>query len=349
MSPKRKLQIAVLAMLGVVIIGTVGFKLILNLTWFDCLYFTVITITTTGYGEPGGMTQNARLFTLLLLVLGAATIAYALSAAAQAVIEFEFVQRYGRRRMFKDIKRLSGHYIVCGAGRVGGRVVKEMAHRGVDFVIIESDETKADRMLSLGYLVLMGDATNEDILKAAGVEVAGGVVCALASDPDNLYVTLTVRDLNKNILIVSRANDESAVARLQKAGANKVVSPIITGSSQMAQMLLKPAVADFIELATMTDQLELEIEQIGIEPLSPLIGKALKETGIRSSMDVIVIAIKRGGGEMLFNPSAETIIELGDALVAIGSHTSLESLERTANPGKAPSAFGRGRKTSLVE
>jgi voltage-gated potassium channel len=278
------------------------------------------------------MHGTTRYFTAVLIVMGLVTVSYALSAAAQAVIEFELVTRFGKRRMFKDINKLTDHYIVCGAGRVGERVIREIARRKTEFVIIEAEETRADRMLSAGHLVLMGDATHEDVLLAAGVERARGIVCALASDPDNLYVVLTARDLNKSALIVSRANDETAVTRLKKAGANKVVSPIITGSSQMAQMLLKPAVADFIELATMTDQLELEIEQIGISSLSPFVGRTLRETGIRSNMDVIVIAIKRFGGEMLFNPSADTVIEERDALVALGSHTSLESLERAANP-----------------
>src|SRR5262249_6821229 len=151
-----------------------------------------------------------------------------------------------------------------------------------------------------------------------------GIVCAVSSDPDNLYITLTARDLNKEVRIVARANDEAAVDRLLRAGANKVVSPAITGSTRMSQMLLKPAVADFMELAMMTERLELEIEQVEIDPDSPFIGRALKDTGIRSEHGVIVIAIRRATGEMIFNPSAETIIEERDALVALGSHSSLE-------------------------
>jgi voltage-gated potassium channel len=342
MQPKTKLQIAVWAIIGIVAFGTVGFKLIEGWPWFDCFYFTLITITTIGFGEPANMHHSTRYFTVALIVMGLITVSYALSAAAQAVIEFELVSRFGKRRMFKDINRLTDHYVVCGAGRVGSRVIREIARREVEFVVIESDESRADRMLSAGHLVLMGDATHEDVLKAAGIERARGVVCALASDPDNLYLTLAARDLNKTALIVARANDEAAVARLLKAGANKVVSPIVTGSSQMAQMLLKPAVADFIELATMTDALELEIEQIGIQRSSPFVGHSLKETDIRSHMDVIVIAIKRAEGRMLFNPSADTVIEEGDALVAMGSHEGLESLERTANPDRVADS-GRHR------
>jgi voltage-gated potassium channel len=334
MSPRRKFQIAFCAILGVIVFGTVGHRLIGGWSWFDSLYFTIITITTIGYAEPEGMVQAARYFNLLLILMGVGTIGYTLSAAAQTVLEFELVARFGKRRMFKDINKLNDHYIVCGSGRMGSRVIREIARSGMDFVIIDSNEQTSDHLLSQGYLVLTGDATNDEVLRGAGIERARGLVCAVTSDPENLYITLAARDINKDLFIVARASDETAVNRLIKAGANKVVSPVITGSNQMAQMLLRPAVADFIELATMTDQLELEIDQIGIKPGSPFVDCALKDTGIRSDLDVIIIAIKRDDGKMIFNPSADTTIEERDALVAIGSHTSLEALDRMANPSR---------------
>ena len=301
--------------------------------WFDCFYFTVVTITTIGYGEPAGMTETGRYFTVILILTGVGTIGYALSVAGRAVLEFELVSAFGKRKMFKDISKLTGHFIVCGCGRMGTRVIKEMEKRGVDFVIIESNEQIAERMLNQGHLVLMGDATKDEVLRGAGVERARGLVCAVADDPDNLYITLAARDINRELRIVARANDEGALNRLLKAGADKVVSPVITGSNQMAQMLLRPAVADFIELATMTDMLELEMEQVEIQASSPFVGRALKDTGFRSDLDIIIIAIKRAEGHMLFNPSADTRIEANDSLVAIGSHSNLEALERLANTG----------------
>jgi voltage-gated potassium channel len=334
MTPRTKFQIAVSAIILLLGFGTVGFKLILGLPWFDCFYFTLITITTIGFGEPPGMNELARGFTVILIILGVSTIGYAFSAAAQAIVESELVSTIGKRKMFKDINKLNDHYVVCGAGRIGSRVIVEIARRGHDFVVIESDEVTAERLLRQGYLVLMGDSTDDHVLRAAGIERARGLVCALSSDPDNLYLTLTARDINKDLMIVARANDESAVNRLMKAGANKVVSPVITGSNQMAQVLLRPAVADFIELATMTEQLELEMEQIEIYPGSPFIDILLKDTGIRSDHNVMVIAIKRADGSMLFNPSAETVIREHDSLVVIGSHSSLEALESRANPGR---------------
>jgi voltage-gated potassium channel len=336
MSPRRKFQLALRAIVGLIAFGTIGFKLILGDGWFDSFYFTLITLTTIGYGEPEHMTEGGRYFAAFMIILGVGTIGYALSVAVQAVVESELLSTFGKRKMYKDINKLSGHYILCGAGRIGSGVIRDVARSGQEFVVIEGDETIADRLLAQGHMVLMGDATNDDVLKAAGIERARGIVCAVSSDPDNLYITLTARDLNKEVRIVARANDEAAVGRLLKAGADKVVSPALTGSSRMSQMLLRPAVADFIELATMAERLELEIEQVEISQESPFIGAALRDAGIRSEHGVIVIAIKRAGGEMIFNPSADTIIEERDALIVIGSHDSLLALERMANPGKAP-------------
>jgi len=334
MSPRRKLQLALSAVVGVIAFGTIGFRLMLeDITWFYAFYYTLITLTTVGFSEPPGTTEGTRYFISALILLGVGTLGYALSSAAQAVIESELLSTFGKRRMYKDINKLSGHYIVCGAGRVGAGVIKDISRSGHELVVIEGDETTADRLLAQGQLVLMGDATSEDVLKAAGIERARGIVCAVSSDPDNLYITLTARDLNKDLRIISRANDEAAVSRLLKAGANKVVSPALTGSTRMAQMLLRPAVADFLDLATMTERLELQIEQVEIGEDSPFIGHALKDTGIRSEHGVIVIAIRRADGAMIFNPFADTIIEERDALVALGSHTSLETLEQMANPG----------------
>lgn len=339
MSPQKKFQIALSAIVGLIAYGTIGFKLILvHLTWFESFYFTLITLTTVGFTEPPETTEVVRYFIASLIIFGVGTLGYALSSAAQAVIEFELLSTFGKRRMYKDINKLSGHYIVCGAGRVGAGVIRDISRRGHDLVVIEADETIADRLLAEGLLVLIGDATSEGVLKAAGIERACGIVCAVSSDPDNLYITLTARDLNKDVRIISRANDEAAVERLIRGGANKVVSPAITGSTRMAQMLLRPAVADFLDLATMTERLDLEIEQVEIGNNSPFIGRALKDTGIRSAHGVIVISISRADGTMIFNPIADTIIEERDALVVLGSHSSLEALEEMANPGGSSGA-----------
>ena len=276
MTPRNKLIGASVAIVIILGFGTLGFKLLTEWSWFESFYFTLITITTIGYTEPADLTENGRYFGTLLIVVGVGTLGYALSVAVQSVVSLEIVHSLGKRRLMKELQVLEDHYIVCGAGRVGRRIGQEIAARDLDCVLIETED-KADPIESDGYRILNGDATNEEVLKTAGIERARGVVCAVSSDPENLYITLTARDLNPEIYIVARANEASVIPRLTRAGADKVVSPVISGSRQMAQMLLKPAVADFIELASMAEELDLELEQIEIEPASGLAGSTVPD------------------------------------------------------------------------
>lgn len=341
MKPNEKIVMAVLPIVLVIVIGTVGYRLIGHWTWFDCLYMTIITITTIGYNELPGMTEPARYFTLAIIVVGLGTVGYAISTTTQAIIQTELILTLGRRKVLKEVSKLKDHFIICGAGRVGLRVVREMAAKGVDYVIIERDEAVADRLLREGELVLMADATDEVTLRGARVEYARGMVCTSASDAENVYTTLIARDLNPKIFIVARANEESAESKLLKAGANKVVSPTRIGSHQMAQALLKPAVSDFIELTTMTGSVELGMEEVPIVEGTHLVGRMLKDTEIRSDPDIIIVAIRRSGGEMVFNPSGDAVIREGDRLIAVGKRENLDRLEILAG-SKGP----RGRKES---
>ena len=244
MNPKNKFIGASAAIVVILGFGTLGFKLLTEWTWFESFYFTLITITTIGYTEPANLTEHGRYFGTLLIVVGVGTLGYALSVAVQSVVSLEIVSSLGKRRLMKDLLDLKDHYIVCGAGRVGRRIGQEITDRGLDCVLIETED-RAEPFESDGYLVLKGDATNEDVLKSAGIERASGIVCAVSSDPESLYITLTARDLNEEIYIVARANEESVIPRLTRAGADRVVSPVISGSRQMTQMLLKPAVGRF--------------------------------------------------------------------------------------------------------
>ncbi len=231
----------------------------------------------------------------------------------------------------KELQEMKDHYIVCGAGRIGRRIGQEIAARDLACVLIETED-KAEPFESEGYLVLKGDATNEEVLKTSGIERARGIVCAVSSDPENLYITLTARDLNRDIYIVSRANEESVIPRLTRAGADKVVSPVITGSKQMAQMLLRPAVADLIELASMADKLGLELEQIQIGPGSELEGTNVKDAAVATAFDLIVIAVQANSGDVVFNPGSDRVLETGDVLIVLGNPDNVSKLLKTANP-----------------
>jgi voltage-gated potassium channel len=336
--PRQKLLLAVVPLGGVLAIGTIGYHLIGDWGWFDSLYFTVITVFGIGYGEHDPMSDAARYFTVGLVILGFSTIAYAISIIVQAVVESQLVGIVGRRRMNKEIQQLSNHYIVCGAGRMGARVIREMQRRGAPFVVIDSDEERIAGLRAKNVLAVPGDATSEEMLREAGVARAAGIVCAVASDADNLFITLNARDMNHDILIVARANEESTVTRLKRAGANKIVSPIITGAHQMAQMVLRPAVADVIDLATMTTNLELAIEQVEVGAGSPLSGSSLGKSAICTRHDIVVLALKRANGSMLFNPSPTTVVETRDVLVVVGAPANLEAVEGAVNPGKTSPA-----------
>ncbi len=313
--------------------GAFGYRVIEGWPWLDCFYMTFITLATIGFSEVHLLSAEGRIFTMVLFWTTAGVLAVAVSTAGQALLQSELLSTLGRkRRVYRDISKLRDHYIVCGAGRVGRHVAKEMERRGVPFVVIEQDESRAQRMLEQDYLALMGDATDEEILSSAGVERARGIVCCLPSDADNVYAVITARGLNSSIYIVARANEETAMPKMRSAGADKVVSPVIIGSDRIAQAALSPAVSDFIELATMTEGLELTIEQVEVSRDSTLVGKKLKESGIRQTYDVMIIAIKRGAQQMLFNPSGEAEISAGDVLVAVGALPELERLGAIANP-----------------
>jgi voltage-gated potassium channel len=337
MSPGQKFRLALLAIIGLNLIGAIGYRIIEGWPWLDCFYMTFMTLTTIGYGEPHPTSPQGKIFTMILFWTTAGVLAITITMAGQALIQSELLSTLGRkRRVFKEIGKLRHHYIVSGAGRVGRHVIKEMERRGVPFVVIEKDEGRAGRLLEQGYLVLMGDATDEQVLRGAGVEFARSLVCCLPTDADNLYAVITARGLNPTIFIVARASEEAAISKMRKAGADRVVSPVIIGSQRIAQAALSPAVSEFIELVTMTDVLDLNIEQMEVSRDSRLVGKKLKDSGIRQDYNAMIIAIKRGQREMIFNPSGETEVSAGDVLVAVGGFSELERLAMAANPGRMP-------------
>jgi voltage-gated potassium channel len=232
--------------------------------------------------------------------------------------------------LFKDISQLKDHYILCGAGRVGGRVIDELKRKSVDYLVIERDEAVAEKLLTRGHLVLIGDATDETVLEGARVRSAKALITTASTDPENVYIVLTARGLNPDLYIVTRANDQAAERQLLRAGANKVISPVLIGSHRMAQAALSPAVADFLELTTMTESLDLYFEQVPIVRGSLLDGKQIKDSRIRSEHNAMIVAITPIEGEMIFNPNGEQTLRAGDMLIAIGTRAGLRKLAEIA-------------------
>mgnify|MGYP000875213419 CR=1 FL=1 len=327
----RRIYFSLLSLILIVLFGTLGYHWLEGWHWFDSLYMTVITLATIGYGEIHPLTTAGRAFTIVLITLGVTAAGLLFTTLTQALVETQLAATFGRRKVFRDISKLKNHYILCGAGRVGIRIIDEFKKKDVDFVIIERDPVIADRLLSQGELVLIGDATEEPVLEGANVKNARSLIAAASSDAENVYIALTARGINPDLYIVARANDQAAERQMMRAGVNKVVSPALIGSHRMAQAAMSPAVADFLELTTMTESLDLLFEQVRIEPGSKLAGKKIKDSGIRSEHNAMIVAITDHNGEMHFNPDGNQELNIGDLLIAIGTRAGLKMLAEIAN------------------
>ncbi len=322
---RRRLIFASLLVAMIIVIGAVGFRYFEQFTWLESVYVSAQTVTTVGYGDLTPRTPSGRLFTILLMLSGVGTVLYALSILAQAIIQSELVEALTARRKMKEMKTLEGHYVVCGAGRVGRRIIRHLEDQNQQYIVIESDENKLKELRSSGALVIIGDATSEEQLSEAGVRNARGLASCLPDDPANVYVVLTARGLNPKLHIVARAVEEQAEPTLIRAGANRVVAPTIIGSHSMARALLRPAVADFMD-SIVAESLDLVFEEIAIDKSSPYVGSHLRDTDLMSELSLIVVAIRRKDGELTFHPNGDTVIYDGDLLIVIGKAESVQGL-----------------------
>jgi voltage-gated potassium channel len=323
----RNLRLIGLALAGLTTVGTVGFHFIEGWPWFDGLYMTITTFTTIGYQETHPLSHPGRVFNLALVVAGVSLVFLSIGFLTQALLEFELRSFFGRRKMEREIGRLNDHYIICGAGRVGRSAARELARRPVPFVIIEQNEAKSARYSD--WLVMVGDATQEQTLRDAHIERARGLVAATTTDATNLYIVLTARGLNPKLRIIARASDEDAEKHLITAGADSVVSPYLFAGQRIAQSFLRPHVVSFLDTATTHLGIDLEIGEICIGHDSSFAGKTIETSRIRQDRGVIILAIKREQG-MRFNPSSEDRIEPGDYLIAMGEPSQLRQLEQMA-------------------
>jgi len=329
MAFRRLLWIGI-AVLVVSVIGTVGYHVIEGWDWLDSLYMIVITFSSIGYEEVHPLTRYGREFTIALISCGAVLVALGIGTLTQALLEFELLQFFGRRRVERQIARLSRHYIICGAGRVGRSAARELARKPVPFLIIEKDEDKTQG-LPPEWLTMFGDATQESTLLAARIDQAAGLVAATTTDASNIFIVLNARSLNSKLKIIARASEEQSAKHLTKAGANSVISPYTFAGHQIAQGLLRPNVVDFLSLTTGRDGgHEMVIEEIAVQDRSRIAGSTVGESGIHRDYGVIILAIKHADGNTVFNPSARDEIRPGDFLIAMGEPQSMSSLELAA-------------------
>lgn len=332
MHAKKHLKFAILAICSVVSIGTFGYMSIEGWTILDSLYMAVITLGSVGFREIHPLSPAGMIFTILLIVFGVGIIAYSIGSFAQFMVEGHLHKIIGRRQVEKKIAKLSGHYIICGYGRIGSIICREFHDRPLPFVVIEQNSEQCDKIASEGYLYIQGNATEDEVLLNAGIERARGLITVVTSDTENVYITLTARGLSPDLFILSRAGDEGSEKKLTRAGASKVISPYNIGASRMAQAVLRPSVMDFIEIATAGQNLELQLEEIVISKDSRLAGLSLEQTGVRKEFGLIIVGIRSGHEPMHFNPPAETLISGGDTLIALGPQPSIVELEKIARP-----------------
>ncbi len=329
---KRQFVFSLVLIVVVIFFGTSGYVILEKWTAFDALYMTITTITTVGYREVHDLSDAGRAFTLVLIVLGVGTILYTLNNSARILVEGEIQEIFGRRKLEKKIKELKDHYIVCGYGRMGTVIGKELKEKNARFVVIEKEPVAGD-IVENDVLFVRGDATKDEVLKEAGIERARGLISVLPTDAENLYVVLSARVLNPDMNIVARAGEEGSEQKLLRAGADRVVSPYYIGGMRIAHTVLKPSVVDFIEFATSAGNIDLQMEEICVREGASIAGTTLDECGIGRELGIIIVAIKRSGGDMRFNPTFRTTIKPGDVLIALGERTKLKVLEDMANKG----------------
>jgi voltage-gated potassium channel len=325
---RERAILSITFVLLVLVVGTIGYHKIEGWRLFDSFYMTVITLTTIGFQEVYPLTENGRIFTMVLVFFGLGVVFYAINNGIKAILEGELQGVFERRRLDRMLKSMKNHFIVCGYGRMGRIICREFQERKVPFVVIEKQPQKLD--VDDKTIILQGDATSDELLKKAGIERARGLISVLPTDAQNLYVVLSARGLNPNLFIVARVAEEGAEEKLLRAGASKVISPYHIGALRIAHAVLKPAVVDFIEFATKTGHVELQMEEVPVSEGSSLVGKTIHQAGIGRELGVIVVAIKRGSGEMKFNPTHSTVIKAGDTLIVIGEVQNIKKLEALA-------------------
>ena len=320
MDSVRKILIIAATFILLVLVGTFGYMFFENTGFWMGMYLTIITVFTVGYGDIVPIHPSGRIFTVLLVISSVSFVFYTFTKITETMIEGELRGLYKRRRMNKEIARLRDHYIVCGFGRIGKEICKILKEHQRPFLVIEKDEEEIGALEEMGYLRLQGDGAADEILQAAGIDRAKGLVSVVASDADNLFITLTARGLNPNLYIMARSSGGHGVqTKLKRAGATKVISPYSIGARRMAHLIVRPTVADFIDLTMRAGELDLMMEELLVSPTSHLNGKNLIESEIRKKYDVIVVAIKRQDGTMLFNPKPDSIILSGDILIVLGA------------------------------
>lgn len=324
-----KIKIALSILLTIFIIGTLGFHLIEGWSFVDSFYTTIATLSTVGYGDFSPETTPGKIFAIFVIIFGVGMMFYTLVLLAETFIEGRVRILLGRGKLEKIIEKMNNHYIICGGGRIGFLICHELMAGKIPCVLIDKNPEVIQKAQDEGFIYCKGDATQDKVLIAAGIKRAKGIVCVLPTDAENLYIILTAKELNQNIFIMARSEEEESEHRLLRAGADKVMSPYTLGGVRMAMAILRPAMLDFIEITTSRQSLELRMEEISICRNSPFISKTLEDSGIRKRFGLIIVAVKKDSGKMIFNPMANYVIEEGDRLISMGEDDNVKQFAQS--------------------
>jgi voltage-gated potassium channel len=319
-----------LALFAVILLGgTIGYVVIEGWSAFDAFYMTVTTVATVGFREVHELSRAGQVFTIVLIFGGVGTAFYTATLIATLIVEGGLHRRFEQRRFARMLEHIHDHFIVCGYGRIGGIVADDLHRQGVPFVVIERDAERVHDVTARGWLAVHADASQEHVLARVGINRARGLIAAVGTDAENVYTVLTARGMRPDLFIIARVESDDAEHRLKRAGADRVISPYHIGATHIVQSALRPAVVDFVQLATSSGHLELSMEQVHIQEKSALVGRTIVDAGIRQKFGVIIVAIKRAGGAMEFNPPPEAVLHAGDEMVVLGRPESVKELEET--------------------
>jgi len=333
MTPKTRALWGLLALIVIIAIGTIGYEAIEGWSFLDALWMTIITITTVGYEETHVLSTGGRIFSIFLIVGGVGGAIYAATGIIEYIVERYFGTTSRRRRMRARIAKLKGHFVLCGFGRVGKEIARTLNKEGIPFVVIDSNPERVEQAEQAEYISVPGNATSDETLRETGIENARGLVAAVGSDADNIYITLSARQLRPDLFIAARASSSEAETKLKLAGADRAVSPASIGGRRMAMLALRPAVVDFIDTVTYSGGRELQLENVDIGESSALDGMRLNTA--RSETGITILAIRKKGGRLIANPPEDKTIENGDRLIVIGTKKQLAALEEKCEGVKA--------------
>ncbi len=325
--PEEKLRFVFSFMVFILLVGVVGYMTIEDAGFLDALYMTVITLTTVGFREAITLDEPGKIFTIILLLMGVGTIFYAVGLIGQMFLEGQIGSLLDKRKMERTMHKLRDHYVVAGYGRVGQTVCEEFRKRKKQVVVIENNDELAEHLKQSEKHYIIDDATQDETLERAGINHATALVSTLANEAHNVYLALSARQVNPNLYIIARADSKDAEKKLYRAGANRVICPHELGGMRMALATIRPTLIDFMQIEQTGSGLELSIEEVNVRPGSKIAGVALKDSGIRSDLDLMVVGIKKEGSDMVINPPTDTIIDGGDTLIVIGMNQNLARLD----------------------